>query len=144
MKNLAESLRTVIECTECHNEKEDIEIDFTEAKSNENAPPGFAVKKATSKVKVIDRNGTDLCFVIDGKVYDQYLQDYISSICPSDPEDIVSIFRKSGYTDDEIKNVFDEFWRAKNYQAIPLKKPVKVTFTVFVRKSLSMPKNWTP
>jgi len=145
MKNLAESLRTVIDgYSECLGKaagEEDRSLD----EAGDDVPIGFVAKKFTTSVKRIYKSGSQLCFDLGkSKVYDEYLKDYLGAICPSDPEALVDIFRKSGYTDPEIKLVLDEFWMSKDFQYIDLPKPVKIVSTVFKSKPISMRKGWTP
>ena len=69
-----------------------------------------------------------------GKIHDDYLRDEISSInFGSDIESEINVFRKSGYSDEEITGVYAELKQAKG-KTVDLPKPISLTFTVFKRK----------
>ena len=110
--------------------KEEIQKLFEEA-----PPPGFVAKRAKTICKKVSRKlGDSTDFYVTGKIHDDYLKDEISSInFGFDTESEINVFRKSGYSDEEIKGVYAELKQAKG-KTVDLPKPISLTFTVFKRK----------
>jgi hypothetical protein len=85
-------------------------------------------KVVSVKVKKIQNQkpGIDFLLPMRRDLFDEDMGDYIGAISMSDPEKETEVFINSGYTEDEIMNVWDELRTLPYLGTMDLPKPVTV------------------
>jgi len=94
-------------------------------------PERYRCQSKKVKIHKISMMSYDLCFEIPSKEapYDAYLGDKLASTCPGDVEEQIDIFKNAGYTEKEIREIFDLLYYEKRHGRFPeinLPRPVEV------------------
>jgi hypothetical protein len=100
-------------------------------------PAGFHEVRVFSLVRQVyyARHSGGLMFSVShSKHYDSYLKDEIGSIGKG-LEESIDFLRAEGFSEDEIKVIFDDARDCQDspWEKTPLPRPVKVVFTVLRR-----------
>ena len=97
----------------------------------EQCPAGYKTARKRVTITRVYRDGSyNICFDLSkAKVYDNYLRDYLGSVCFSeDPMKAINALLRQGYSESQIKKVFDSMSRDP-YRPTTLPKPIKYTVT---------------